>query len=374
MKFADIIGHEKEKQQLRHLIDSDRLPHALLISGPSGSGKLALARATAQYLHCTNHTPSGDSCGECDACRQHQSHNNADTYFVFPVLKREGLRYSDEYIDKWRQFLDEHKYADMGAWLSILDAGNSQPTIYADEANEIIRKLSLSNYSAKYKVMLIWLPERMQEAAANKLLKLIEEPWEDTKFILVSNEPQNILPTIFSRTQRVNLRRLSQQEVAEVIKRESALEEEDAIHVARLSMGDLNTALNLTKADGEADEFRTLFQEAMRMAYKRDVKALKEMADKTASLGREKIRRILAYFSRQVRENFIHNFHIAELNVMTQQEAQFSRNFAPFITSRNAPSLLSLFDKASNDIARNANPKMVLFDTFIQMIIYIKNK
>lgn len=372
MRFSDIPGHEAEKRQLRQLVDSDRLPHALLISGPPGIGKLALARALSQYIHCTNRTAEGDSCGVCAECRRHQSHNNADTYYVFPVLKRDGLRYSDEYIGKWRQFLDEHKYADFGSWLSLLDAGNSQPTIYADEANEIIRKLSLSNYSARYKLMLIWLPERMQEAAANKLLKIIEEPWNDTKFILVSNEPQNILPTIFSRTQRVNLKRLSSEEVAAAVERESGLEPADALQIAHLSQGDLNVALALTAAGGEADEFRNLFQEAMRNAYKRDIRALKDMADRLASAGREKTRRMLAYFSRQVRENFVANIGVPSLNVMTAQEAQFSRNFAPFINFANAPALLESFDKASSDIARNANAKMVLFDTFIEMILNLR--
>lgn len=374
MRFSDIPGHDAEKQQLRQLVDSDRLPHALLISGPAGIGKLALARALAQYIHCTNRTPDGDCCGVCPSCRQHQSHNNADMYYVFPVLKRDGLRYSDEYIDKWRRFLDEYRYADFGSWLTLLDAGNSQPTIYADEAVEIIRKLSLSNYSARYKIMLIWLPERMQEAAANKLLKIIEEPWEDTRFILVSNEPQKILPTIFSRTQRVNLKRLSQQQIAEAISRESALEPDDADMIARLSEGDLNAAFAMTAAGGENDDFRTTFQEAMRNAYRRDIRALKDMADRLAGSGREKTRRMLAYFSRQIRENLVYNLGVPQLNVQTTAEAQFSRNFAPFINPVNAPALLDSFDRAASDIGRNANAKMVLFDTFIDMIMALRRQ
>lgn len=374
MKFADITGHDKAKRQLRQLIESDRIPHALLLSGPAGTGKLALARAFAQNVHCMHRTPDGDSCGECPACRQHQSHNHADTYFVFPVLKRDGMAYSDEYISKWRQFLDEHKYAGFGDWLTLLDAGNSQPTIYADEATEIIRKLSLSGYSSRYKIMIIWLPERLQEAAANKLLKIIEEPWEDTKFILVSNEPQNILPTIFSRTQRINLKPLSLAEMAQVVAAERGLEAEDAMKTAMLAEGNLNTALALTAAGSEHDEFRDLFQETMRLAYKRDIRALKDLSDRLASEGREKLRRMLAYFSRQVRENFICNFRLPQLNAMTDEEARFSRNFSPFINHLNAPALLESFDKASADIGRNANAKMVLLDTFIDMILNLRKQ
>lgn len=374
MKFADIIGHDTAKQQLRQLIESDRIPHALLISGPAGIGKLALARAFAQNVHCTCRTPDGDSCGICSSCRQHQSHNHADTYFVFPVLKRDGLSYSDDYIVKWRQFLDEHKYAGFGDWLTLLDAGNSQPTIYADEATEIVRKLSLSSYSSRYKIMIIWLPERLQEAAANKLLKIIEEPWEDTKFVLVSNEPQSILPTIFSRTQRINLKPLSVTEMAHVISMESGLEAADAEKTALLSEGNLNTALALTAAGSEQEEFRDLFQETMRLAYKRDIRALKDLSDRLASEGREKLRRMLAYFSRQVRENFICNFRLPQLNAMTDEEARFSRNFSPFINSLNAPPLMESFDRAASDIGRNANAKMVLLDTFIEIILNLRKQ
>lgn len=373
MRFSDIPGHEVEKNRLRQLADTDRIPHALLLSGPAGCGKLALARAFAQYVHCTARS-GGDSCGECPSCRQHQSHNNADMYFVFPVLKRDGRMLSEEYMDNWRQFLDNCKYASFETWLETIDAGNSQPSIYAQEGNEIIRKLSLSNYAAKYKILLIWLPERMQEATANKLLKFIEEPWEDTKIILVSNEPQKILPTIFSRTQRINLRRLDDAGIASAIERECGLEPADAAEVARMAQGDLNTAIALTGTHGETDEFRGIFQEVMRMAYKRDVRAMKDTADSIAGMGRERIRRLLAYFSRQIRENFISNYGLPQLNVMSEAEARFSRNFAPFITAANVETLSRLIDTAASDIGRNANAKIVLFDTFVSMIICIKRR
>lgn len=373
MKFSDIPGHEAEKAQLRQLVDADRIPHALLLSGPPGIGKLALARALAQYIHCTSRT-DGDSCGECQSCRLHRSHNNADMYYVFPVLKRDGLSCSDEYMGKWRVFLDESKYASFGRWLQLLDAGNSQPSIFVDEATEIIRKLSLSNYSAKYKIMLIWLPERLREATANKLLKIIEEPWADTKFIFVSNEPQAILPTVFSRTQRVNLRRPDDATVAAAVERECGLEPPDAAEVARMAEGNLNTAFEMVSAQDETEEFRGLFQELMRMAYRRDAKAMKESADRTAGMGREKIRRMLTYFSRQIRENLIYNLHRPQLNVMTRQEERFSSNFAPFINAENAVDVMRLIDTAASDIERNANAKMVLFDTFLSLIICVRRR
>lgn len=373
MKFSDIPGHEAEKAHLRGLVDTGRMPHALLLSGPPGSGKLALARATAQYIHCTNRQ-DGDSCGVCPACRQHASLNHPDTYYVYPVLKKKGMGTSNEYIEEWRKFLHTYKYASFASWLETIDAGNSQPTIYVDEAIEIIRRLSLSNYNAEYKVMVVWLPERFHLSTANKLLKIIEEPWEDTKMIFVSNEPQSILPTIYSRTQRINIKRLNEAEMTRAIISECGLEPEDAAEIARLAEGNLNTAMELVSAEGEMEEFRTTFQKVMRLAYMRDIRAIRDEANKIAALGREKQRRLLTYFSRQVRENFISNIRIPQLNVMGAEEAAFSQKFGPFINSGNAPRMIESFDKASADISRNANAKMVLFDTFIDLIISLRIK
>lgn len=373
MRFSDIPGHEAEKAHLRSLVDSGRMPHALLLCGPPGSGKLALARATAQYIHCTSRR-DGDSCGVCPSCRQHASHNNPDMYSVYPILKKKGTGISGDYIEEWRRFLDTYKYASFAAWLETIDAGNSQPMIYVEEAMEIIRRLSLSNYSAEYKVMLVWLPERFHPATANKLLKIIEEPWADTKMIFVSNEPQNILPTIYSRTQRLNVRRLGEEEMAEALAGECGLEPSDARETARLAQGNLNTAMELVGAGGEKEEFRDLFQKVMRLAYMRDVRALREEANRIASFGREKQRRMLGYFSRQVRENFISNLGVPQLNVMGVGEEAFSRKFGPFINGANAPRMTESFDRAAADIMRNANAKMVLFDTFIDLIISLRMK
>ncbi len=371
MKFSDIPGHDDVKERLRLIADSDKIPHAILISGPAGSGKLPMARAFAQYIHCTNRH-DGDSCGRCPSCLQHQSFNNADMYFVFPVVNKNIGKLSDDHIDQWREFLSTGKYGSYNKWLEVLDAGNSQPTIYADEANEIIRKMNLSNFSAKYKIMLIWLPEKMQEAAANKLLKLIEEPWGDTKFILVSNDSKEILPTIFSRTQRVNMHRLGAEQIAEALCAEAGADPAMALRVARVCEGDINAAFRAMEVGDESGAFRDYFQSIMRKAYMKDVRGLKDDADEIAGLGREKIRRFLAYFARMVRENFLYNLKNPALNALSEEEEKFSRNFAPFINERNVEAISAEVTEASYDIARNANPKMVLFDTLLKLIIYIR--
>lgn len=375
MKFCDIIGQEKVKSRLRDMVDGDRLPHALLLHGPAGVGALAMGRALAQYVHCRNHV-DGDSCGVCPACLQHQSLNNADMYFVYPIVKKksEGLILSGDYAPEWREFIERGPYASWEDWIESSKAGNSQPAIYVDESAEIVRRMNMSSYSARYKIVLMWLPERLQPEAANKLLKIIEEPFADTLFILVSNDVSAILPTIYSRTQRVELPLLGINEIASALERDYGVDSTAAYSVAVRSEGSMTTAIALTGTEGEHAGFARLFREMMRRAYSRDVKKLRETADEIAGMGREKSRRYLAYCCDMVRENFVYNMRVASLLNMDREEMDFSYRFAPYINAANAERMLDLFGTASADIARNASAKIVMFDTLLQLIVLILTK
>lgn len=374
MKFQDILGHSNQKDVLRQSVDNDHIPHALLIFGPCGVGKLALARAFAQYIHCTNKS-NGDSCGKCPSCLQHQSANNPDMYYVFPVAKKTKPKkgVSDDYMDEWREYMDEEPFAPYEKWLDKIDAANSQPQIFVDESANILQKINLSNFSAKYKIILVWLPEKLKEEAANKLLKIIEEPFADTKFIFVSNEPQAILPTIYSRTQRVNIKKLSNGEIASFLSQKYGLEKDDAYEIALTSDGNLNNAINGISLTTETQEFRKVFQEMMRKAYIRDIRSLKDISDGIASMGREKNRRFLNYCAVMVRENFIYNLQISQLNTLGAEDRQFSKKFSPFINERNVERIISEIDRAESDVSRNANAKIVMFDFAIKLIILIKS-
>ena len=375
MKFCDIIGQEKVKSRLRDMVDGDRLPHALLLHGPAGVGALAMGRALAQYVHCRNHV-DGDSCGVCPACLQHQSLNNADMYFVYPIVKKksEGLILSGDYAPEWREFIERGPYASWEDWIESSKAGNSQPAIYVDESAEIVRRMNMSSYSARYKIVLMWLPERLQSEAANKLLKIIEEPFADTLFILVGNDVSAILPTIYSRTQRVELPLLGINEIASALERDYGMDSTAAYSVAVRSEGSMTTAIALTGTEGEHAGFARLFREMMRRAYSRDVKKLRETADEIAGMGREKSRRYLAYCCDMVRENFVYNMRVASLLNMDREEMDFSYRFAPYINAANAERMLDLFGTASADIARNASAKIVMFDTLLQLIVLILTK
>ena len=375
MRFADIAGHNNVKEHLRTLVDSDRVPHALLLSGPEGTGKLALARALAQYMHCVSPV-NGDSCGRCPSCVQHASLNNADMHFVYPIVKSKQKHQlvSTDMADAWRNFLSCGNYASWQRWLDIIDAGNSRPGIYVEESAEILRKLNISNFSARYKVMVVWLPEKLQGEAANKLLKIIEEPFDDTKFIFVSNDPASILPTILSRLQRVAVTRLSDDEIAAILVDTRGVDPQAAGQLAYISDGNACTALDAVETAGEFDEFMELFQDIMRKAYMRDVKALRDNGDTVAAMGREKSLRFLAYCARMVRENFIYNLGRQDLVRLTGAEARFSSRFAPFINAANADDMMRLFDEAAADISRNANAKIVMFDTLLHLIVLILRK
>ncbi len=375
MRFADIAGHNNVKEHLRALVDSDRVPHALLLSGPEGTGKLALARALAQYMHCVSPV-NGDSCGRCPSCVQHASLNNADMHFVYPIVKSKQKHQlvSTDMADAWRNFLSCGNYASWQRWLDIIDAGNSRPGIYVEESAEILRKLNISNFSARYKVMVVWLPEKLQGEAANKLLKIIEEPFDDTKFIFVSNDPASILPTILSRLQRVAVTRLSDDEIAAILVDTRGVDPQAAVQLAYISDGNACTALDAVETAGEFDEFMELFQDIMRKAYMRDVKALRDNGDTVAAMGREKSLRFLAYCARMVRENFIYNLGRQDLVRLTGAEARFSSRFAPFINAANADDMMRLFDEAAADISRNANAKIVMFDTLLHLIVLILRK
>lgn len=372
MKFSDIIGHDTVKERLRALVDDNRLPHALLLQGPEGIGKFAMARALAQYIHCENRH-DGDSCGHCQACVQQQSFNHIDTIFSFPVIKGKlRAATSDDYIVDWRDYISENPYMDFTKWLAALGNANAQPVMYVEESAALIHKLNFTTHKSRYKTVLMWLPERMNTECANKLLKLVEEPFADTVFIMVSNTPQDILPTIYSRTQRIEMKRMPDSIVAEYLCREKGIDATDAAAIAHLAEGSIVEATRQISLGNQHKESLDLFMRLMREAYKRDIKALKQWSVDVSSLGREGIIRFLTYCERMVRENFIYNLSQPSLNYLNRDEAAFSSRFARFITERNVERLITELNTAIADIAGNANAKMVTFDLAIKVIMLIK--
>lgn len=373
MKFSDIHGHDDIKQRLRDMADGNRLPHALLLEGPAGASKMMLARAFVQYLHCTGRRPGDpDSCGRCPSCRQHEGFNHPDLFFSYPVVKKGEDTVSELFADEWKKMLTSHPLMDFRQWLLLLDNINAQPRIYVPEGKVIIRRLNLTPVASEHKVVMMWLPERMQTECANKILKVVEEPCPNSMFVMVSDDSRSILPTIYSRLQRIKVPRYSDAEVAEYLAGRLGVEPDVAEDLSRICDGDLNRAVELVSVDNSSDQWLSLFASLMRLAYQRKVRELKAWSADVAALGREQAIRFLTYCQRLVRENFIINIHVPGLNSLTAAEAEFCSRFSPFVNERNVLKIVALFDNAITDIAANTNSKIVLFDVAMRMCMLIK--
>ncbi len=371
MRFADIPGHDDVKERLRHMADTGRIPQTLLLEGPPGSGKFALARAFVQYIHCTDRR-NGDSCGQCESCVQQRTFNHIDTIFSFPVVKKKSKpTVSGDYYKEFCEFMTESPFMDFKQWLAKLDNSNAQPQIYVEEGAELTRRLTYMTRRSRFKTALIWLPERMVPATANKLLKLVEEPYADTVFIMVSNQSRLILPTIYSRTQRIEVTRYTDNELAAILTSQG-VDSGIAADAVRIAEGNVNEALRLCGDRSGREHFFNLFTSLMRNAYGRRVGELRKWSLETAELGREGAMQFIDYMARMVRESFI--MHLGDRRLLSAGRAEeaFLTKFHPFINNRNVEEFMRLLDNARRDIAANANAKILFFDLAVRAIILIR--
>lgn len=379
MKFKEVIGQEEVQQRLIQMVSEGRVPHAMMFCGPSGCGKMALALAFASYLLCKNSEGTDDSCGTCQQCAMLRSWSHPDLLFTYPVIKPTGSSadhktISDDYAREWRELLSEGPYFSMDQWLEKMNAGNQQALIYVAESEVLIRKLSMKSSQGGYKVNIIWLPERMREDCANKMLKIIEEPPQQTVFIMVCEEPDRLLETIRSRVQRIDIKRIDTPSIEKALVERRAIDETMAHQIARAVNGNWLKALEELDVSSENYQFLDLFILLMRQAYMRDVKELKAWSESVAALGRERQKRMLTYFQHLVRENFMYNFRNPELIYMNTAEADFAKNFARFINEANVIEINDIFATALRDIGQNGNPKMVFYDVALKIIVAILRK
>lgn len=378
MKFSDVIGQDEAKRRLLQMVAEDRVPHAIMLCGPSGCGKMALAIAFASYLLCSNRR-DGDSCGVCPQCAMTAKYAHPDLHFSYPVIRPAGTgsehkMSSEDFMSEWRHMLDGGPYFNIDRWLDEMGAANQQAQIGVGESDLILKRLSLKSSQGGYKVVIIWLPERMNAECANKILKLLEEPPHETVFLMVCEEPERLIDTIRSRAQRIDIKRIDTQAMTDALTERRGLDADTAMRVARAANGSWLAALEELDADNEKRQFLEMFISLMRLAYMRKIKDLKKWSDTVAGYGRERQKRMLAYFLRLVRENFMYNFHIPRLNYMTREEENFSRNFAPYINEANVIEITALMNRAIRDIGQNANAKVVFFDMATNIIVALIRK
>ena len=376
MDFKAVIGQEEVKRTLISEADGGRLPHALMLTGPEGCGKMPMALALARYLCCMAKSAEGqDACGTCLSCRQWEQLIHPDVHFVFPIVANKARKKEncDDWIPAWREMLLNNLYFTYTDWIQQMEVENSQPVIYTRESDNIQRKLSLKSVQGGWRIVIIWLPEKMQEPGANKMLKLLEEPPAQTMFLLVSEEPQKVLGTILSRVQRINMPRLKDEEISQALHLRLGIETEESMMVARMANGSYSKALEtISSGDGSSELFQQ-FTSLMRLAWSRKVKEMKAWSEEMADWGRERQKDFLLYAQRMIRESFTANLHRAELNYMNREEQQFTSRFAPFVSERNAMGIMNELQEAQVHIEQNVNAKMVFFDLILQLTVLIKN-
>lgn len=362
MRFSDIIGQQELKRHLTDSIDKGRISHAQLFTGKAGAGTLPLAIAYAQYLNCPNRK-DGDSCGVCPSCQQIAQSAHPDVHFIYPVNKQ-GKKsgevvLSAEFLPLWREIMSQSGgYFTRQEWYEKLDLGKTlQGVISAKEADEIIRRLSFKSFQSKYKVVIIWQAETMNEEAANKILKILEEPWENTIFLLVAERSDLLLKTILSRTQETSVPSLKVEDLTAL----SQGSEQERRSMARLAAGDLIQMRRMVQ--GEGDELREecfeLFCRLMRLSYNDKHLELLDWADEVAQLSREQQRQMLTHSSRLLREAYMLHAGLGQISYLWGEEAKFCNNFAPFIGNQNIEILISEIESAMRQINQNGNARIV---------------
>ncbi|MBL7781524.1 MAG: hypothetical protein JNM22_09940 [Saprospiraceae bacterium] len=361
MQFDDLIGQERTKHFLLQLAAGERIPHALLFLGPTGSGNLALALAFAQLLQCEN-PGSGGACGHCNACHKSAAFVHPDIHFSFPTVGANAV--STNYLKEWRTFLENNPYSDVNAWLQQLGADNKQGNITKDECNAIIKKLSLSIFEGKYKILLMWLPEYLGKEG-NRLLKLIEEPPEQTIFLLAAENQEAILNTILSRCQLVKTDLLSDEEVAQGLEQRRGLDAARARQVAFLAGGDFGSALGL--ADNPDNDDAHLLLDWLRKCWRGHPVELVKWTENFAQLGRENQKQFLQYGLHFLREMlFLLTTRDTNLR-LRPEELSTAQNMAKVLDFEKITQLVSLLNDNIYYIERNANPKTLFLDTSIAM-------
>lgn len=363
MDFTDIIGQQEMARRLTSLADGQRLPHAMMLCGPDGAGKMALAVALA--CHILN-----------QGAYRVRGVKHPDLHFSFPTikLKKWNAEYkpiSDDFIEQWYEMMEKGPYFSLAQWMEAMGAENQQGIITVGEANELTKRLTMKSNQGGWKISIIWLPERMNLECANKMLKLIEEPPTQTLFIMVCREPERLLETIRSRVQRFDVRPIATDDLRQALMTRRMLDEEEAGRIARLANGNWLAAMEELDAGNENRLFFDYFVALMRKAYTKDLKDLKRWSESVAAMGREEQKRLLAYFLRMAREAFMYNFHNPALSYMTREEEEFCKKFARFVNEGNILGFQELYQTALRDIGQNANAKMVFFDITLKVAVLL---
>lgn len=363
MQFAEVVGQAETKEHLRSTVLNGRIPHAQLFFGPEGNGKYALALAYAQYLNCTNRT-SDDSCGVCPSCIKVSKLAHPDVHFFFPTTTTKKIKKDPEsklFAEDWRKYLTKcENYPDLIEWYEFVGVENKQGTLYVRDAIEINRLLGFKPYESHYTIFIIWMPEKLHLAAANKLLKNLEEPPMNTLFLLVSENPEQVLNTIRSRSSMLKIPRIAQNDLSAYLAEYENLSPEKAFQYAVLSYGNLKSALNLVRQPGDYLQQMEQFRLWMRLCFDHKYLELIDFANSTASLGRERIKILLEYGLRSFRHVMLHQYGQFDLVKTMPEEKEFLKRFAEAIGQVEMPTVINLLEESIGHVERNVNTSLLI--------------
>ena len=374
MLFSDVVAQTTLSNRFRECIKAGNVAHAQLFDGAEGTGALALARAYAQYLHCTDRTEE-DSCGKCTSCVAHSKLQHPDLHWAFPFFKKNssGKSVSDPFQTDWREVMLDSAYVGQEEWLAKIGADKKQLFISVDEAHEINRKLCLKAFHGGYKVLIFWLPESMRVDTANKLLKLIEEPTDNTVMLFVSQNSDRLLATILSRLQRFKVPRLSKEDAASGLAKIAGLTIDKAMGWVHVTEGNITAAKRLAKASSETPDLE-FFSAWMRACWARDAETMMKQANDFAAPGREAQKRFITYALHMVRQCIVGNYGVTSLVRLTSGEAAFLSKFQTFIHHQNVVKITSLLEAAHIDITGNVNSKIVFMDLSVQIHMLLRKE
>lgn len=382
MLFKDIIGHSHIKKHLTTSADNGRIPHAQLFVGPEGSGTLPMAIAYAQYILCNNNNAENNT-GNTTCNLKFDKFSHPDLHFAFPVTTNDKIKrhpVSSNFLEEWRQLLNEQPYANLFDWYRLLGVDNKQGQIGVDEALEIVKALSLKSYEGGYKIMLIWMAEKMNTQAANKLLKLIEEPPNKTIFLLIAEDEEQIINTIRSRCQIVHFPPLAENDIKDALQKNHNVERAVATKIAHQANGNYNKAFDILHNNSEDNLFENWFILWVRTAFKAkgnkaSIRNLISWSEDIAKTGRETQKQFLHYCLELFRQALLLNYSANNLVYVEMQTTNFKlEKFAPFVHNNNIIDIKTELEDAIYHIERNGNSKIILTDLSIKLTRLLHKK
>jgi len=355
------------------MVDRDHVGHALMFAGPEGSGNLALALAFASYLLCKQ-PGENDRCGACDACKQLDGLAHPDLHFSFPFVKKEKIKTSEKFQREFIESLNKNPYLALKDWELEMAGENKQSIITADEGSAILKKLSLKSFSGGYKIMIIWMPEKLNDTASNKLLKTLEEPNPKTLIILVTEKPDVLLPTIISRTQMVKCGRLNDHDVSAALVQRLNLDSGRAAEVAGLAEGNFNYALKLSANPNAGNAYFELFRDWMRACVAPGRNDVTDIAEKIASFSRDEQVHFIDYCLQFLHESLTHAYLGPHEAKFVGEAKVFAEKFAPYMASKDTGAFHDVLSEGQRLVERNVNPRLLYMKLSAQMIRIFKDK